>query len=58
MKEWFRVEVTDHNGQIVAIEPEMVCGRSCIGEREEEKIVAAIRSLQGFIGDKCMEKSP
>lgn len=46
---WWRVEVTDHDGQIVAIEPQMLAGRD-IGERERETIEAAIGNLLGFIG--------
>lgn len=46
---WFRVEVTDQEGQIVAIETEMLAGRD-IGDRERETICTAIRCLSGFIG--------
>lgn len=46
---WWRVEVTDHDGQIVAIEPQMLAGRD-IGERERETIEHAISNLVGFIG--------
>lgn len=49
MSEWYRVEVSDHDGQIVAIEPEMLAGRD-IGDREYETIRKAIRQLQGFLG--------
>jgi ribosomal protein L34E len=48
-REWFRVEVSDHDGQIVAIEPEMLAGRD-IGEVERKKIHQAIEHLQGFVG--------
>jgi hypothetical protein len=46
---WYRVEVSDHDGQIVAIEPEMLCGRD-IGDAERATIQAAIDTLAGFIG--------
>jgi hypothetical protein len=48
-RKWFRVEVTDHDGQIVAIEPGMLAGRD-IGEMEATKIREAIAQLQGFVG--------
>jgi hypothetical protein len=51
---WFRVEVSDREGKVVAIEPEMLAGRH-IGEDEEETIRAAIRHLQGFIGNAIDE---
>jgi hypothetical protein len=46
---WWRVEVSDHDGQIVAIEPEMLAGRE-IGDAETEAIVHAVQNLLGFIG--------
>ena len=49
MKCWFRVEVSDCVGQIVAIEPEMLAGRE-IGKAEELAIRRAIEHLQGFLG--------
>lgn len=49
MAEWYRVEVSDHDGQIVAIEPAMLAGRD-IGDRERTTIRNAIEQLQGFIG--------
>lgn len=51
MSKWWRVEVSDHHGQIVAIEPEMLAGRD-INERELETIEAAIENLIGFAGGK------
>ena len=45
---WF-VEVTDCDGQVVAIESEMLTGRD-IGEREREVIDRAIRHLAGVLG--------
>jgi hypothetical protein len=48
-RKWFRVEVSDHDGQIVAIEPGMLAGRD-IGELEAAKIREAIGHLQGFVG--------
>lgn len=47
--EWFRVEVVDRNGLIVAIETESLAGRD-IGDVERETIKKAIRHLCGFIG--------
>ena len=49
MAEWYRVEVSDHYGQIVAIEPEMLTGRD-IGDCERIAIRSAIEHLQGFLG--------
>lgn len=49
IKQWTRVEVTDESGQVVAIEDAMLAGRD-IGEREQEAIIDAIRTLCGFIG--------
>lgn len=46
---WFRVEVSDGAGQIVAIETEMLAGRD-IGATEEATIKRAIGHLCGFIG--------
>jgi hypothetical protein len=46
---WFRVEVTDRYGQVVAIESEMLTGRD-IGESETQIIIKAINHLSGFIG--------
>lgn len=53
--EWFRVEVSDRDGQVVAIESAMLAGRD-IGEKEEVAVRKAIAHLQGFIGperEKC-----
>lgn len=47
--DWFRVEVSDGKGQIVAIEEEMLAGRD-IGDSERETIFKAIRHLIGFSG--------
>jgi len=46
---WWRVEVSDHDGQIVAIEPGMLSGRD-IGVREESAIREVIENLIGFVG--------
>jgi hypothetical protein len=48
-RHWFRVEVSDHAGQIVAIETEMLAGRD-IGDVERDTIRKAIDHLSGFIG--------
>ncbi len=47
--EWYRVEVTDRDGQIVAIEPAMLAGRD-IGDRERKTIENAMAQLSGFLG--------
>ena len=47
--DWFRVEVSDGEGQIVAIETELLAGRD-IAEHEDATIRRAIRHLQGFVG--------
>jgi hypothetical protein len=55
MSEWFRVEVSDHDGQIVAIEPELLAGRD-IGDKERATILRAIDQLTGFIAlDRALE---
>lgn len=46
---WWRVEVSDEKGQIVAIEPEMLAGRE-IDDASEKVIRDAIGNLMGFIG--------
>lgn len=48
-QQFWRVEVSDHDGQIVAIEPNMLAGRD-IGDRERIAIEFAIANLRGFIG--------
>jgi len=45
MTDWFRVEVSDHDGQIVAIEPDMLAGRD-LGDKERAIIRRAIEQLQ------------
>lgn len=47
--DWFRVEVTDRAGQIVAIEDGCLAGRA-IGDAEQHTIERAIAHLRGFIG--------
>ena len=54
MSEWFRVEVSDGDGQIVAIEPYMLSGRD-IGNEERRVILKAIKHLEGFIGRRVNE---
>jgi len=46
---YYRVEVHDHDGNIVTIEPSMLAGRD-IRPREERAIRECIRQLSGFIG--------
>jgi hypothetical protein len=49
-RNYFKVEVSDREGQIVVIEPFMLAGRD-IGEKEQKAIVQAIKHLSGFIGN-------
>ena len=49
VNEWFRVEVSDQHGLIVAIETEMLAGRD-IGDDERRVIEKAIDHLAGFLG--------
>jgi hypothetical protein len=49
VERWFRVEVSDHQGQIVAIETDSLSGRD-IGESEKFQIERSINHLTGFIG--------
>jgi hypothetical protein len=49
--EFFRVEVSDHRGQIVAIEPQMLAGRD-IGAAERAKVSCAAGQLLAFIGER------
>jgi hypothetical protein len=46
---WWRVEVSDDGGRIVAITPETVAGRD-IGDEERTAITHAIENLCGFLG--------
>jgi hypothetical protein len=48
-QKWFRVEVSDHAGQIVCIETGSLSGRE-IGEEERRTIIEAIAHLSGFVG--------
>jgi hypothetical protein len=48
-RDWFRVEISDHKGQVVAIETEMLAGRD-IGDEERDVINRAIDHLAGFVG--------
>lgn len=54
--EWFRVEVSDREGQIVALESASVAGRD-IGRVEGATIYKAIESLNGFIGANFVDLS-
>lgn len=53
---WFRVEVTDSKGQVVAIETEMLAGRN-IGDEEDLVIRHAIQHLSSFVG-ACEPPAP
>lgn len=55
--DWWRVEVSDIAGQIVAIELDTLSGRE-IGEHEEAVIREAIDHLRGFIGDSAQPPAP
>ena len=48
--EWRRVEVKLYDGTLLAIEPEMLSGKSDLTERDLETIRAAGRHLLGFAG--------
>jgi hypothetical protein len=50
--QWFRVEVSDGQGQIVAIETEMLAGRDT-GDEEIATIAKAVQHLIGFAGLCC-----
>lgn len=52
---WWRVEVSDHDGQIVAIEPEMLVGRDITPDLRDVIEVAA-RHLLAFIGNTAEER--
>lgn len=52
--EWFRVEVSDSRGQVVAIESEMLVGRD-IGDDERRVIRKAIDHLAGFLGPESCD---
>jgi hypothetical protein len=51
LPEWWRVEISDHTGQVVSIEPGMLAGRE-IGEIEEAIIRNCIEHLDGFLGHR------
>ncbi len=55
--DWFRVEISDRDGQIVAIESEMLAGRD-IGEKERATIYRAIEHLIGFSGYGKQQDDP
>jgi hypothetical protein len=48
---WWRVEVTDAAGQIVAIEPQSMSGRENLQEIDEAAIREAAHRLLAFIGE-------
>lgn len=48
---WWRVEVTTHDGQLVAIEPEMLAGKGNLTDAELEIVRNAGWNLLGFAGD-------
>lgn len=49
MNAWWRVEVRDDDGVIVAIEPEMLAGCE-LDDAAEATIRVAIAHLSGFVG--------
>ena len=48
--DWWRVEVKLYDGTLLAIEPEMLAGKSDLTDRDLETIRAAGRHLLGFAG--------
>ena len=48
--DWWRVEVKLYDGTLLAIEPEMLSGKSDLTERDLETIRVAGRHLLGFAG--------
>ena len=57
MSDWYRIEVSDHAGQIVAIESEMLAGRD-IGDAERKTVFRALESLSSFIGACAHGRDP
>lgn len=51
MNEWWRVEVRTHDGELVAIEPEMLAGKSDLTDSDLETIRECGRHLLAFAGD-------
>ena len=49
MRHW-RVEVSTNGESILAIEPEMLAGKSDLTEDDHEAILTAARHLLGFLG--------
>lgn len=47
---WWRVEVTGHEGQLVAIEPEMLVGKPDLTEHERQIIRECAEHLLAFVG--------
>lgn len=50
MAEWWRVEVLTHDGELIAIEPEMLAGKSDLSEADVETIRDCARQLLAFAG--------
>lgn len=48
--DWWRVEVKLYDGTLLAIEPDMLSGKSDLTERDLETIRAAGKHLLGFAG--------
>lgn len=47
---WWRVEVMTHEGTLVAIEPEILAGKSDLTPEDVETIRECAAHLQGFAG--------
>lgn len=50
MNNWWRVEVTTHDGTLVAIEPEMLAGKGPLDSTEEEIVRNCAKHLLSFVG--------
>lgn len=52
---WWRVEVHLDDGVLLAIEPEMVAGKSDLTQVDVETIRAAAKHLLAFVGEEDIE---
>lgn len=57
MAHW-RVEVSVNGESVLAIEPEMLAGKSDITDEEEAAIMTAARHLASFLGLYILDKTP
>lgn len=51
MSAWWRVEVSTHDGKLIAIEPSMLAGKSDLSDADLETIRECARHLLAFAGD-------